>query len=156
MDNSPHIGAKLKVLSAAMSQDANRRIAEQGLTCSQGFFIGYLVRHQDHPVYPRDLEREFDFSHPTVSGILARLEKKGFLSFQPDEKDKRLKQILLTEKAMACHRSVMQALQEAEGKIVTGMTETEISDFHRLLGIAMQNLGATLGDRPSNEEEVSE
>ena len=81
MDITLHIGAKLKALSAAMAQEANRCTAELGLTCSQSFFLGFLTRHQGKPVYPRDLEREFDFTHPTVSGILSRLNTKGFVGF---------------------------------------------------------------------------
>jgi len=156
MDERLHIGAKLKALSAAMAQEANLRTAELGLTCSQSFFLGFLANHQGKPVYPRDLEREFDFSHPTVSGILSRLKSKGFVDFQPDENDRRLKQIVLTEKATACHCSVMRGLQEAEEKIVAGMTDAEIAEFHRLLGIAMQNLGASLGEQLPIEQEESE
>ena len=83
MEQHNHIGPKLKALSTAITQEINRGTAELGLTGSQSFFLGYLVRHRDRTVYPRDLEREFDFSHPTVSGILQRLQAKGFVTFQP-------------------------------------------------------------------------
>ena len=55
MEQHNHIGPKLKALSTAITQEINRGTAELGLTGSQSFFLGYLVRHRDRTVYPRDL-----------------------------------------------------------------------------------------------------
>ena len=148
-----HIGAKLRTLSAAFAQEANRRTAEVGLTGSQAFFVGYLIHHRDQPVYPRDLEREFEFSHPTVSGILSRLEKKGFVTFRAGETDRRRKQILVTEKGLQAHDAVIRQLDAVETQALSGMSGQEIAEFHRLLSLAMQNLGATVSRKPSAEQE---
>ena len=153
MNRSSRIGAKLKVLSAAFGQEANRRAAEVGLTGSQAFFLGYLSRHRDQPVYPRDLEQEFEFSHPTVSGILFRMEKKGFVTFRAGENDKRRKQILITEKGLQAHGAVIRHLDAVEQQALSGMKEAEIAEFQRLLSLAMENLGVTVARIPTPEQE---
>lgn len=153
MDCSQHIGPKIKALSTALGQDMNRSTAALGLTGSQSFFLSYLIRNRDHAVYSKDLEREFDFTHPTVSGVLRRLELKGFIAFQPGEKDKRCKQILVTDKAIECHAVMVRHLYETEDKVTAGMTPEEILDLHRLLGIAMRNMGVSLSQKPLPEQE---
>ena len=153
MNCGNRIGAKLKVLSCAFGQEANRRAAEVGLTGSQSFFLSYLVHHRDQPVYPRDLEREFEFSHPTVSGILSRLEKKGFVTFRAGETDKRRKQILITEEGLQAHGAVVRHLNDIEQQALSGMTEKEIAELHRLLSLAAENLGMTAACIPTPEQE---
>ena len=153
MHPSRHIGAKLKTLSSTLTQEANRRTAEVDLTGSQAFFLGYLIRNGDHPIYPKDLERDFDFSHPTVSGILRRMEKKGFVTFRPGKTDKRCKQILITEQGLNAHAAVIRNLDEIEEHTLRGLSEAEIHEFHRLLDTAMKNLGADLCCRLPGQEE---
>ena len=154
MEQHNHIGTKLKALSTAITQEINRGTAELGLTGSQSFFLGYLVRHRDRTVYPRDLEREFDFSHPTVSGILQRLQTKGFVTFQPGETDRRCKQVLVTDKAVECHAAVMRQIAQTEARAVAGMQPEEIQELDRLLGMMMNNMGVSLCRRqPRTEEE---
>lgn len=153
MQPNRRIGTVIKTLSSAFSQEANRRAAEVDLTGSQALFLGYLIHHDQEPVYPRDLEREFEFSHPTVSGILSRLGKKGFVSFQSGVFDRRRKQILVTEQGRTAHAAIIRRLDEIEQKALSGMTEADVEEFHRLLGIAMQNLGAAMCCKPIRQEE---
>ena len=153
MERNQHIGPKIKALSTALAQELNRSTAELGLTSSQAFFLGYLVHHRDRPVYPRDLEREFEFSHPTVSGVLRRLESKGFVTFQTGDTDRRCKQVLPTEKAMECHAAISRRLMQTEQKALAGLSDAEVAELHRLLGAVMENMGVTLRCRPPREQE---
>ena len=153
MERNQHIGPKIKALSTAMAQELNRSTAELGLTSSQAFFLGYLVHHRERPVYPRDLEREFEFSHPTVSGVLRRLESKGFVTFQTGETDRRCKQVLLTEKAMECHAAIGRRLMQTEQKALAGLSDTEVAELHRLLGAVMKNMGVSLCRPPRVQED---
>lgn len=153
MERNQHIGPKIKALSTAMAQELNRSTAELGLTSSQAFFLGYLVHHRERPVYPRDLEREFEFSHPTVSGVLRRLESKGFVTFQPGENDRRCKQVLLTEKAVECHEAILRRLDQSEQNAIRGLSEAEVAELHRLLDIIMKNMGVTRCCPPGGQED---
>lgn len=153
MERNRLIGPRIKAISTAMGQVVNRSTAELGLTSSQSFFIGYLMRHRDRPVYPRDLEREFEFSHPTVSGILRRLESKGFVTFQPGENDRRCKQVLLTEKAVECHEAILRRLNQSEQDAIRGLSEAEVAELHRLLDIIMKNMGVTRCCPPGGQED---
>lgn len=153
MDRMHHIGSKIKALSCALSQEMNRSTAALDLTGSQAFFLCYLASQQDAPVYPRDLEKEFDFTHPTVSGVLRRMESKGFITFRTGENDRRRKQILLTEKAVQCHEAMLQHVLSTEEAATRGLTPDECAELHRLLDKLIVNMGVLPNRQPPIEEE---
>ena len=88
---------------------------------------------------------------PTVSGLLARLEKKGFIEFRPDEHDKRCKRIYILEKGHQLHELIHVALNNNEATLVQDFTDEEKAQFHALLMRAIQNMGETPCKRKKEE-----
>ena len=121
------------------------------LTAAQGHLMGYLAMRKTPPC-PRDIEEEFQLSHPTVSGLLSRLEKKGFISFRPDEDDRRSKRIYISPKGRACNETMYRILQENEVKMVRDFTEEEQAQFASLLERAIANMGGSPCRRNHKEE----
>ena len=78
-----HYGYLLKVLSGCMKASMDNALASMDLTSAQGHIMGYLAQRSQPPC-SRDIEETFHLSHPTVSGLLSRLEKKDFIEFRPD------------------------------------------------------------------------
>ena len=88
----PHYGHLLRILHWCTDQSMTASLETMDLTAAQGHIMGFLSR-QAEPPCPRDVEEAFHLSHPTVSGILSRLEQKGFISLQTDPTDRRCKRI---------------------------------------------------------------
>ena len=110
------------------------------LTSAQGRIMGFLARRKEPPC-AKDIEEEFHLSHPTVSGLLSRLEKKDFIEFRPDEKDGRCKRIYILPKGLACHERIYRTIQENEARIVQGFTPEEKAQFAEFLARAVHNMG---------------
>lgn len=140
-------GRRIKALSRAFSQAADACGAERELTCTQGMILGYLAHHNDAPVYPRDLERYFDLSHPTVSGLLQRMEAKGFIVRTPSERDRRCKCISMTSKALESRSAVRTRMEAMDAQLVQGFTAEEKRLFWALLCRAEKNVKATGNSR---------
>ncbi len=117
----------------------NRQLQELELTSAQGYLIGYLT-HAKEPPCARDFELKFGLSHATVSGILSRMESKGFLTFQPDAKDRRIKRIHLLEKGHACSKEIAKRIDANEQTMTAGFTEAELAQFREYLNRAIENL----------------
>ena len=90
--------------------------------------LGYLCyrTQRQETVYPRDIERDFHFTHPTVSGLLQRLETKGYLSSEPSTEDRRCKQILVTMRALEAHQQVLDQLAASEQRLVSNMSPRKL------------------------------
>ena len=123
------------------------------LTAAQGHIMAYLV-HANQPPCPRDLEAEFHLTHPTVSGLLSRLEQKGFIQLRTDPEDRRCKRIYVLDKGMQCHDLMHRTIQENERRMTDGFTPEEKELFSDLLQRAIRNMGGDPTPRRFKEEET--
>ncbi len=121
------------------------------LTAVQGHIMAYLA-HAKQPPCPRDLEAEFHLTHPTVSGILSRLEQKGFLELRTDPEDRRCKRIYVLDKGWQCHEVMHSTIQENERRMTEGFTPEEQEVFSALLQRAIRNMGADPTPRRFKED----
>ncbi len=128
-----------KQLSIAFENNLQREAAQYGLTAAQASILIYLS-NIDHRVNQRELESYFHLSNPTVTGLMKRMEAKGFIRREVSQADGRAKYILLTEKAMEISSEVQQNLAKMEQKVVQGMTAEESEQFHALLMQALKNI----------------
>ena len=149
-----HFGPRLKMLHCCTDQAMTNALTEMELTSAQGHILVYLSHRQDAPC-PRDIEEVFHLSHPTVSGLLSRLEKKEFIVIRPDETDRRCKRIYLLPKGEACHQKMHDVIRETEEKLVQGFTPEEAEIFARLLDRAIENMGGTLRHPWQKEEKTT-
>ena len=135
------VGWKIKRLHSAYAQFRERDIQKLELTSAQAFLLGYLSRHGDAPVYAGDIGRDFGLRHPTVSGLLSRMEQKGFIRYEADA-DHRRKRIVLTERALAVHEQILARIHATNALATANLTEDEIATLHRLLDRIYANLTA--------------
>lgn len=135
-----HYGHMFRILHCAISQTVTQAMMEMELTSAQGRIMGFLAMQKDPPC-AKDIEENFNLSHPTVSGILSRLEKKDFIEFRPDQQDKRCKRIYMLPKGTDCNERIYRTILENEGLIVRGFSQEEMAQFADLLTRAANNLG---------------
>ncbi len=144
------LGREIHRLDNLMGRTIGQAKESLGLTATQGFVLGYLARHKDEPpMCLRDLETRFDLTHPTVSGIVSRLEAKGFVSLTTDEKDRRVKRIALLPAGENAHRKIAVAIDDAERRLASGFSQEESALFCGFLRRAISNMG---GDCAQKEE----
>ena len=109
-----------------------------GISEAQGRILDYiLVEGARRPVYPKDIEKEFDLRSSTVTGALSALETEGLIARVPDERDGRLKKLVFTPKA----DGIRAALQgETEKRMLQGISEEEKAVFLELAERMLKNL----------------
>ena len=135
-----YYGHYLRILHWCTDQRMTGALMQMDLTASQGPILGFIA-HRQTPPCARDIEEEFRLSHPTVSGLLSRLEKKGFIEFFPDETDRRCKRIRLLSKGRECIKTMHHTIQATEDLMVQGFSAEEQELFRQLLERAIANMG---------------
>ncbi len=147
-----HFGHQARILHWCTDQSITRALEEMDLTSSQGHIMGFLA-HQKSAPCPKDVEEAFHLSHPTVSGLLSRLEKKGFIELRTDPIDRRCKRIYVLEKGKQCQQSMKNTIMGIESQLVSGFTEEEQAQFAEFLDRAIGNMGGYPHHKPQKEEE---
>ena len=132
----------------------NEALLKMDLTASQGHIMGFLARSATPPC-SKDLEDHFHLSHPSISGTLSRLEKKGFIQMKPDEEDHRCKRIYILPKGLQCHQQILQTIQNIEQKIILDFTPEEQAQFSVFLERAMANMNCSFCHPNPKEESNS-
>ena len=148
---SVHYGHLVRILHWCCDQTMTEALNKMDLTASQGRLMAFLAHRGEQPTYAKDVEAEFHLSHPTVSGLLSRLEQKDFLELKTDPNDRRSKRIVISEKGLACHERMHATIIENESRIVQGFTEEEKALLAQLLQRAIDNVRPDSGC-PSKEE----
>ncbi len=148
-----HYGPKLRVLLSTIDQQISASLMDMELTCSQGHVMGFVMHQKTMPC-PRDVEEAFSLSHPTVSGLLSRLERKGFLEMIPDDHDRRCKRIRILPKGSECMDRLHSAIRETEETLVLDFTPEEREQFFLFLDRAIRNLGVSVPNETQKEEDM--
>lgn len=102
--------------------------------------MNYLFHTNKDEVNQRDVERALSLKNPTVTGILKRLDEKGFVLCVPNAKDKRRKNIYLTEKAYDIQRRMELDRRKLDKQLTRGMTKREIASLARGLRKVLHNI----------------
>lgn len=92
------VGVYFKKISEKLERRANCEGDKRDITFSQGKVLWYLHKHEGEDVTMRDIEKFFDCSHATVSGIVSRLVEKGYVAVETDKNDRRAKNVRTTGK----------------------------------------------------------
>lgn len=112
-----------------------------GISEAQGRILDYiLVEGARHPVYPKDIEKEFDLRSSTVTGALSALETEGLIARVPDERDGRLKKLVFTPKADGIRAALQGEIEETEKRMLQGISEEEKAVFLELAERMLKNL----------------
>ncbi len=150
-----HYGHLVRILHWCTDQTMTSALDALELTAAQGHIMGFLA-HRKEPPCPKDIEEEFQLSHPTVSGILTRLEKKDFIEILPDDQDRRCKRIYLRPRGRECMETMHGVIHSNETRLVEGFTEEEQAQFADFLKRAISNMGGNPCRGPIHKEENKE
>lgn len=147
----PRYSHYIRLLHSTTDQAMTAALASMDLTAAQGHIMGFIT-HSPQPPCPRDIEEAFRLSHPTVSGILSRLEKKSFIQLRPDETDRRVKRIYVLPKGKELADTMHATILASEAKLTQNFSDEEKELFAQLLQRAIRNVGVHPCSRRHKEE----
>ena len=134
------IGFMIKQINNVYEKDLNERLKTIGITASQCAVLDYLFHTSKEEVSQRDVERSLNLKNPTVTGLLKRLDEKGYILCVPNASDKRKKTIYLTEKAYDIQRRMENDRRKLDKELTRGMTKREIAALRKNLEKLLYNI----------------
>ena len=134
------IGFMIKQINNVYEKDLNERLKTIGITSSQCAVLDYLFHTSREEVSQRDVERHLNLKNPTVTGLLKRLDEKGYILCVPNANDKRKKNIYLKEKAYDIQRRMENDRRKLDKELTRGMTKREIAALRKNLEKLLYNI----------------
>lgn len=134
------IGFTVKQINNIYEKELNERLKKLGITSSQCAVLDYLFHTNKEEVNQRDVEKNLSLKNPTVTGILKRMEEKGFILSVPNASEKRKKNIYLTEKAYDIQRKMDADRRKLDKRLTIGLTKKEVEALSRGLEKVLYNI----------------
>ena len=134
------IGFLVKQINNVFEKELNERLKDIGITSSQCAVLDYLFHTSKEEVSQRDVEKNLNLKNPTVTGILRRLDEKGYILCVPNAHDKRKKNIYLTEKAYDIQRRMEADRRKLDRELTRGMTKREVEALRKNLEKLLYNI----------------
>lgn len=142
MLNKRAIGFQIRALNNLIKRDIERtHPAELDRTKGvHGWAIGYFYNNRNRDIFQRDFEEHFSIRRSTATGILQLMEKNGLITRESVETDKRLKKIMLTEKAIEIHNTIIKDIESREARLSRNLTDEELEAFFKIVDKIKANL----------------
>lgn len=101
------LGLALQRVQNTFNRNDDYYARKIGLTGTQMLIIEYLASFaQNKSIYQKDIEHEFNIRKSTATNVLRLMENKGLIYKKVDQRDTRLKAILLTDKAIKLEEKI--------------------------------------------------
>lgn len=133
-------GRQFKRIHNAMEYRFNSVIARYDLTTAQVDMLILLFRNKGTPMCQKDIEARLGLKNPTVTGILKRLEAKGFIKRVPLESDKRFNQITPTPHAWEMDSAILDSIRKSDEQMLYGFSDEERAQLDNFLNRIIENL----------------
>ena len=125
--------ALIKQLSTEIQKRADAALQESDLTMTQMYFLGALSHLPGCAATLKELERHFRVAQSTAAGVAARLEKKGLVESVPDETDRRVKRVRVTDAGADTLRHAIETMERSERQMLAPLTDAEQETLLSLL-----------------------
>lgn len=133
------VGRLLKNINDKLKMRADADLKHYNLTFMQSHVIAFL-QSRDGQATQKELELFLKVSHPTVVGLVSRMEQKGYLISWQDEKDKRNKIVRFTPEAEQLSMEMDAQMRRTEAALLYALSAEQIEQLKELLHIIYRNL----------------
>lgn len=133
------IGYLIKSINDKLKVKADADLKQSNLTLAQSRVLAFLVS-QGGQTTQKEIEVYLEVSHPTVVGIISRMEQNGHLRCWIDETDKRNKIVALTDHAKALGEEMEQRILANEKKLLASFSQEEAENLKQMLLTIYKNL----------------
>jgi MarR family transcriptional regulator, transcriptional regulator for hemolysin len=133
------ISLKLTVVARQLRKRFDQRIEEVGVTRSQWTAIAVVASHPG--ATQRTIAEMLDMSEAAAGRLVDRLCHEGLLKRRAKEDDKRARCVFVADAARPILARLGEIASEQEGVIFRGLSEAELAELDRLLGVIYANIG---------------
>ena len=133
--NKEHLCRDFKLINNYIEKQLNENLAKYNLTRSQIDILVFLKKSEksEKEVNQKDIEKHLSLRNPTVTGLLDRLEVKGYIRREASSIDKRYKKIVLTQSSYEVLDDGKEQVNSIEKKLLRSLDNEEVENLNSIL-----------------------
>lgn len=129
------LGNLIKHLNKMFEQQINENMISVNVTRSQMEVLvyTYIKNKNGIEVNQVDLEKDLNLKNPTVTGLISRLEKKGYMKREKSSKGPNYKSVLITDEGIRIIEEGKRITDNIEKEMFSVLDKDEKKELTRLL-----------------------
>ncbi|AYF92099.1 MarR family winged helix-turn-helix transcriptional regulator [Apilactobacillus bombintestini] len=135
------LGRQVKIAGTQFVKKFDKFASQYNLTSTQMGVIDFLSYHPNEEMFQKDIEKEFYIRRSTASTLLQRMETKRLLKRVPSKIDGRLKQVILTDKALSYCDAITQFMDDNQRFIHQHFSDDEYESLLNSLDKLIKIMG---------------
>lgn len=134
------VGYLIKSINDKMKIQADADLKHHRLTFTQSRILAFLNDNGGQSTQ-KEIERFLSVAHPTVVGLISRMEQSGYVTCHlcPDNRNKN---VMLTEKAKAISMEMKQHILSHEKALLANLSSEEVKHLKEMLLTLYKTLDA--------------
>ena len=128
----------IKQISGRIFDKKLKKYGIGDLNTAQGRIIFSLWQHDDMPI--TELARQTALGKTSLTSMLDRLERSGYIVRKVDGKDKRKTLVALSEKSKSLEKRYSVVSREMTSLFYEGLSAKQIDEFENMLRHILSNL----------------
>ena len=132
------VGYLIKSINDKLKVRADAELKQYHLTMSQSRVLVYL-RSRGGQATQKEIETFLDVAHPTVVGLVSRMEQNGYVTCWPCE-DGRNKYVKLTPQAEAIDKNMQENMHASEEMLLAPLSPEDRERLRDLLLTVAEHL----------------
>ena len=132
------VGYLIKSINDKLKVRADAELKQYRLTISQSRVLVYL-RSRGGQATQKEIETFLDVAHPTIVGLVSRMEQNGYVTCWPCE-DGRNKYVKLTPQAEAIDKDMRENMRANEQMLLAPLSPEDRERLRDLLLIVADHL----------------
>lgn len=132
------IGGMIKYISDKVRQKADNNLKDHNVTLSQVRVLNFLWR-ENGSCSQKQIEDFLQVSHPTVVGLVSRMEQSGYIQTSISPDDKRNKIVTVTDSGMSLACELCRYMEDIDKRMLVGLTDEQQAQLADMLYIVAQN-----------------
>ena len=139
MNKNNEIGYLIHKIDTKIKANMDQELSRHHLTFSHTQVI-HLLRLNGCQLSQKALQDLMKVSHPTVVGLVQRLESNGYVKTEIDENDKRYKIVTLCDIADEFKKDMMRSKERFDKKMFQDLPQEKLDELYQILQKMYENI----------------
>ena len=127
----PEIGRCVSIFDRLMKMYYDHGLSEYEIGWGQQFYVEYIYEYPG--ATPQEMTDRFRVDRATLTKTIRKLTEVEYIRVERDEKDRRVKHLYLTDKALPAAKRIKEIHAEFYETFRSGLTSDELETAERLL-----------------------
>ncbi|MTI20319.1 MarR family transcriptional regulator [Fulvivirga sp. RKSG066] len=136
--DSTSILINIRKIIRSVNLESKRIQKEFGLSIPQLLALNYLNQCDDYKCTHSELAKYLNLNSSTLTGIITRLVKKGWVAKIPNQKDRRVTYITLTAEGMKLLKNAPQLMHQRLSQKLEKLSQEKLEELERAFDLLVE------------------